>query len=281
MRILLTGRNGQAGWELERKLQPLGEIRAFGRDGLDLSILDQIVARVREVKPDVIVNAAAYTAVDRAESEPDLAFTVNSTAPGVLAEEARRLDALLVHYSTDYVFDGTKREPYTEEDEPNPINTYGRSKLEGERAISQSDCRHLILRTSWIYASRGENFLLTVLRLARERRELHVVNDQVGSPTWAAAIAGLTVDLLQTRVEESVVLHATATGTTTWYDFAGEALRISGLQTPIRPVRTEEFPRPARRPAYSVLDNGRLKRCFGVSLASWQEQLRSCLQPDT
>jgi dTDP-4-dehydrorhamnose reductase len=281
MRILLSGRNGQVGWELERKLQPLGKVRAFGRDELDLGIRDQIVARVREVKPDVIVNAAAYTAVDKAESEPDTAFALNGTAPGILAEEAKRLGALLVHYSTDYVFDGTKTEPYTEEDAPNPINIYGRSKLEGEQAIAQSGCRHIILRTSWIYTSRGRNFLLTILRLASKKPELSIVNDQIGAPTWAAALAQLTVDLLRNDTGGGGLLHATSAGATSWYGFAVESFRISGLSTPVRPIRSEDYPTPARRPAYSVLDNSRLAGLCGLSLASWQQQLRACLQART
>ena len=194
MRILLTGRTGQVGWELERRLLPLGQLVAFDRVSLDLASPDQIVARVREVRPDLIVNAAAYTAVDRAETEPRLAAQVNATAPRILAEEASRLGAALIHYSTDYVFDGTKSTPYIESDSPNPLNAYGKSKLEGERSIQASGCRHLILRTSWVYGLRGTNFLVTILRLARERPELRVVDDQIGAPTWCRDVAGATAE---------------------------------------------------------------------------------------
>jgi dTDP-4-dehydrorhamnose reductase len=190
VKILLTGPTGQVGWELAPQLSRLGEVIAPDRQALDLADADAIGALVRELRPDVIVNAAAYTAVDRAESEPDLALAINGTAPGVLADEAKRLGALLVHYSTDYVFDGAKVEPYTEDDTPNPLSVYGRSKLDGERAIQASGCRHLILRTSWVYATRGRNFLLTMLRLGAERPELRVVGDQRGAPTWARDIAG-------------------------------------------------------------------------------------------
>ena len=197
MKILLTGRNGQVGWELERALAPLGEVVATDRSTLDLADPDAIRRVVREVKPEIIVNAAAYTAVDKAESEPELAMRINGFAPGVLAEEAKRLGALLVHYSTDYVFDGEKATPYVEEDEPNPINVYGRTKLAGERAIQASGCRHLILRTSWVYGARGKNFLLAILRKARDAQELRVVADQVGAPTSVELVARSTLAALR------------------------------------------------------------------------------------
>ena len=195
-RILVTGRNGQVGFELQRNLAGRGQVVAVGRDEMDLSDPDAIRRVVREAKPDLIVNAAAYTAVDQAESEPELALAINGVAPGILAEEAKRLGVALIHYSTDYVFDGSKAAPYTEEDEPRPINVYGRTKLAGERAIQAVDVPHLILRTSWVYSARGKNFLLTILRLAREREELSIVDDQIGAPTWSRAIAMATGGIL-------------------------------------------------------------------------------------
>lgn len=275
MRLLLTGRNGQVGAELEPRLARLGELVALGRSELDLSDPVAIRARAREVRPDVIVNAAAYTAVDRAESEPELASAINGVAPGVLAEEAKRLDALLVHYSTDYVFDGTKAGPYTEEDVPNPLSVYGRSKLEGERAVRASGCRHLILRTSWVYASRGHNFLLTMLRLGAERPELRVVGDQRGAPTWARDIADATVRLLADP--PAGLFHLTAAGATTWYGFACEIMRLAGLTPLVHPIRSDEYPAAARRPANSVLDTGRLRAAAGIVMPAWDESLVRCL----
>ncbi|MFN2148321.1 MAG: dTDP-4-dehydrorhamnose reductase [Anaerolineales bacterium] len=201
MHILLFGGNGQVGWELQRTLLPLGAIHAFDYPQVDFLNLPALRDVVREANPDLIVNAAAYTAVDKAESEPDRAQAVNAEAPGLLAEEARRLGIGLVHYSTDYVFDGKKGAPYTEEDTPNPLNVYGQTKLDGDRAIQASGARHLILRTSWVYGARGSNFFLTMLRLARERRELRVVDDQIGSPTWSRSIAAVTAEILQTAFD--------------------------------------------------------------------------------
>ena len=195
-KILLTGKNGQVGWELERSLQPLGQVIAFDRSGLDLASPDSIRAVIREVKPELIVNPAAYTAVDKAESEPDLAMAVNGVAPGIIAEEAKRLGAALIHYSTDYVFDGTKAEPYTEDDVPKPINVYGKTKLAGEQAVQAIGVPHLIFRTSWVYGMRGKNFLLTILRMAKEKDELRIVDDQFGAPTWSRMIAETTAQVL-------------------------------------------------------------------------------------
>ena len=192
MRILLTGKNGQVGWELQRALAPLGEVTACDREQLDLSDISQIRAKIRELRPQLIVNAAAYTAVDRAESEPEIAMQINATAPAAMAEAAKEVGALLIHYSTDYVFDGTSREPYTEDHATNPLNVYGKTKLAGEEAIRSSDASYLIFRTSWVYGARGKNFLLTILRLARERSELTIVNDQIGAPTWSRDIAEAT-----------------------------------------------------------------------------------------
>jgi dTDP-4-dehydrorhamnose reductase len=275
VKILLTGPTGQVGWELCSRLPALGEVVALDRAALDLSDPDAIRERVRELRPEVIVNAAAYTAVDRAESEPDLATAINATAPGVLAEEARCLDALFVHYSTDYVFDGTKATPYVEDDSPNPLSVYGRTKLEGERAIRASGCRHLILRTSWVYAGRGHNFLLTMLRLGAERPELRVVGDQRGAPTWARDIAEASVKLLAQPVEG--LFHLTAAGETTWHGFASEIMRLAGLAAVVQRIRSDEYPTAARRPANSVLDNGRLRAAAGVVMPAWEESLAKCL----
>ncbi len=273
MRILLTGRIGQVGWELERTLAPLGEVIATDRETLDLSDADAIRRVVREVKPEVIVNAAAYTAVDRAESEPEAAMRVNGVAPGVLAEEAKRLDALLVHYSTDYVFDGTKATPYTEDDIPNPRSVYGESKLAGENAVRAAGGRHLIVRTGWVYGPRGNNFLLTILRLAREREELRIVSDQRAAPTSAVALARATLDVLRRHgVGATGLFHLTAGGETSWFGFAEAIVTRAGLPRASRvvPIPSTEYPVPARRPAYSVLDCAKASRALGVRLADWQ-----------
>ena len=271
MKILLTGRNGQVGWELQRSLAPLGQVTAADRATLDLADADAIRRAVRAARPEVIVNAAAYTAVDRAESEPALAHAINATAVGVLAEETRRLGALLVHYSTDYIFDGTKPAPYVEDDAPNPINAYGASKLAGERALQSSGCAYLILRTSWVYGPRGSNFMRTVLRLARERPQLEVVDDQVGAPTSSLAIARATAQLL--RPGARGVYHLSAAGAVSWCGFARAVLARAGIATPVRAIRTEDYPTPARRPRNSRLDCSRLRTDFGLSLAPWEEQL--------
>jgi dTDP-4-dehydrorhamnose reductase len=271
LKILLTGANGQVGWELRQTLAPLGEVVAVNRAQLDLQDAARIAAAVREARPDVIVNAAAYTAVDKAESERDAAFAVNAVAPGVLAEEAKRAGALLVHYSTDYVFDGAKAAPYAEDDEPGPLNVYGASKLAGERAIAASGCRHLILRTSWVYGPRGSNFMLTMLRLAKERPELRVVDDQTGAPTSGLAIARATAQLLPRGA--AGLFHMTASGATTWCGFARAILQRAGIGTPVLPISTADYPTPARRPRNSRLDCTRLRADAGVALASWEEQL--------
>jgi dTDP-4-dehydrorhamnose reductase len=275
LRILLTGGNGQVGWELRKTLAPLGEILAPGRTELDLRDAARLREAVRAANADVIVNAAAYTAVDRAESERDAAFAVNAAAPGVLAEEAKKSGALLVHYSTDYVFDGDKPAPYVEEDEPNPLNVYGASKLAGERAIAASGCRHLILRTSWVYGPRGGNFMLTMLRLARERPELRVVDDQVGAPTSSLAIARATAQVLRPGAHGTY--HLSAAGHTSWCGFARAILKRAGIATPVIAIRTEDYPTAARRPRNSRLDCARLRADFGISLAPWEEQLAEAM----
>ena len=278
-RVLLLGRSGQVGWELERLLAPEVALTAPGRDDADLEKLDALRECVRQARPQVIVNAAAYTAVDAAEKDEARARVINAEAPGLLAQEAARLDALLIHYSTDYVFDGTALRPYTEADPVGPLSAYGRTKLAGEEAIRASGCRHLILRTSWVYAPRGKNFVLTMLRLARERGELRVVADQSGSPTSARALAQATVALLH-RCEGT--FHATCQGVTTWHGFA-ERIVAAGSRlglcpaVPVRGITTAEYPTPARRPAWSVLDSGRLQREAGVSLPDWTVALDECL----
>ncbi len=277
MRILIAGKNGQIGWELQRTLGALGEVTALGRAEMDLSKPDAVRARIREIKPDIIVNAAAYTAVDKAESEPDLAMAVNGVAPGIMVEEAKRLGALLVHYSTDYVFDGTKSSPYTEEDSPNPLSVYGKTKLAGERAVAASGADYLILRTGWVYSTRGKNFLLTILRLAAERPELKVVGDQQGAPTWARDIAETTARVLDEPKETSGLFHLSASGATSWFGFATEILRISGQTTPVRSIPSSEYPTPAARPANSVLDNTKFRTSFGLELPAWQSSLKQCL----
>ena len=282
MKVLLTGANGQVGWELRRALAPLGDVFAPDRGRLDLADCDALRQYVRAIAPQAIVNAAAYTAVDRAESEPALARAINTIAPGVLAEEAQRLDAVLVHYSTDYVFDGAKPEPYTESDPPNPLNVYGRAKLEGERAIGASGCRHLTLRTSWVYGTRGNNFLLTMLRLARERGQLRIVGDQIGAPTWCREIAQATAVLVTANVAApgtGGLYHLTASGATSWFGFAKaifespEMVRLGVTPPALEAIPTRAYPTPARRPANSRLDCRRLEQRAGVRLAQWDESL--------
>jgi dTDP-4-dehydrorhamnose reductase len=298
--ILVTGKDGQVGFELPGSLAGLGQIIATGRNELDLSDPDSIRRMVREVRPGLIVNAAAYTAVDRAESEPDLAMAVNGIAPGILAEEAQRLGAALIHYSTDYVFDGTGSEPYAEDDELQPINVYGRTKLAGERAIQEVDVPHLILRCSWIYGMRGKNFLLTMLRLARERDEISVVNDQVGAPTWSRAIAEATGGILarlgcgqpgfiEACAGQRGVYHLSAAGHTSWHGFAaaifahavspqrGQSAWALDHAPLLKPISSEQYPTPARRPRYSVLANAKLQRAFGVAMPDWKDGLAQCM----
>jgi dTDP-4-dehydrorhamnose reductase len=276
LRILLTGRNGQVGWELERKLAPLGEVIATDRATLDLADPDQIRRVVREAEPEVIVSAAAYTAVDKAESEPEVAMRINAFAPGVLAEEAKRLGALLVHYSTDYVFDGEKATPYVEDDTPNPINVYGKTKLDGERAIQAVACSHLILRTSWVYGPRGKNFLLTILRAAREKPEVRVVDDQIGAPTSSFSVAHATVEILratQRAGTQKGTFHVTASGRTSWFAFAVAIVTRAGILTSVIPVTSDEYSGVAKRPRNSLLDNARLATSFGFGLTHWREGL--------
>jgi len=276
-RILLLGKNGQVGWELERALAPLGELVACDRTELDLACPDHIRTRLSEIRPDIIVNAAAWTAVDKAEAEEPAATRINAMAPGILAEEAKRRGALLVHYSTDYVFDGSKASAYTEADVPHPVSAYGRSKLAGEQAIRAVGGRHLIFRTSWVYGLRGHNFLKTILRLAAEREELKIVADQIGAPTWSRMIAETTSLCLARFDDQQGLYHLTATGETSWHGFAQAIATLAKLSARITPITTAEYPLPAPRPANSRLDNTRLFTDFGLRLPDWHAQLKCAL----
>lgn len=290
MKVLLTGRGGQVGWELTRALQPLGEVSPLGREQVDLARPDALWQLVLRERPDIIVNAAAYTAVDRAESEPDLALRINGEAPAALARAALKIDAALVHYSTDYVFDGTKAGHYAETDAPNPVNEYGRSKLAGERAITQSGCRHVILRTQWVFGSHGGNFLRTILRLAGEREQLRVVADQFGAPTGARLIADVTAQVLGRfaggRDLPPGVYNVAAAGRASWYDYATSIIAMARTMPKlaaalklrsIEPISTEDYPLPANRPANSVLDCSKLERTFGLAMPPWQRGVALCL----
>ena len=272
MKILLTGRNGQVGAELQTLLQPA---TSMDHATLDLADPDALRSAVRKAGPGVIINAAAYTAVDRAETEPDLASRVNGVAPGVLAEEAKRCGALLVHYSTDYIFDGSKRSPYVETDAPHPLGVYGRTKLEGEERIRASGCRHLILRTAWVYGA-GGNFVRAILRQAEKGAALRVVNDQQGAPTWARDIARVTSDLLAKQAEGT--FNVSAAGIASWYEVALEVLRLRGHRIDVQPVTTAQYGAKAPRPAYSVLDNGKLRAAGIVPIAEWRPRLAEHLK---
>lgn len=290
MKILLLGTDGQVGWELQRSLAPLGELLVMGLDratnpgGLsgDFTQLDALAETVRTVRPDVIVNAAAHTAVDKAESEPDFARLLNALAPGVLADEAQRLGAWLVHYSTDYVFDGSGTEPWKEDDATGPLSVYGRTKLEGEKAVARCE-RHLIFRTSWVYAARGGNFAKTMIRLARERELMQIIDDQMGAPTGAELLADVTAHAIrQTSKDASAslsgVYHLAASGCTSWYGYAKYVLDLVESAQPaiellvkeVRPVPTSAFPTPATRPHNSRLDTSKLQKTFGLHLPFWQ-----------
>ncbi len=286
MRILVTGKTGQVGYELERSLQGLGEIIAVDRSQMDLSNLDQVRDVIRTVKPNLIINPAAYTAVDKAESEPELAMLINGIAPGVMAEEAKKIGAAMIHYSTDYVFDGTKHSPYLEDDLTCPINVYGRTKLAGEQALSDVGIPHLILRTSWVYGARGKNFLLTVLRLAQECDELRIVGDQYGAPTWCRTIADTTANIIKQSKDDSDwwkekcgVYHLTAQGQTTWAEFSKTIIENSKLvkKPTVIEITTQEYPLPAKRPEYSVLSCQKLINTF-CELPSWESALDLCQQ---
>ncbi len=313
---MILGANGQVGWRLHRALAPLGEVVALNREALNLFDLDRVRSAIRDVRPDVVVNAAAYTAVDQAEREPELARTLNAAAPQALADELVRTGGLLIHYSTDYVFDGSKGSPYGETDATAPLNVYGRTKLEGEQMIAASGCAHMILRTTWVYDTRGKNFLRTVLRLAREKKELRIVGDQIGAPTWAYSLAEATAVIVAASFSQRAtniwphngVFHLTAAGETSWAGFASAILEeyraqyntdqddlervLSSMRPPApdpefsQPIRaqrvvaipTEEYPTPARRPRYSVLSNAKVQGALGVTMPDWREELRLALR---
>ena len=293
IKILVTGATGQVGWELSRTLPTLGQVVALDREELDLRRTDELKRVLREMRPDVVINAAAYTAVDRAESEPELARQVNAVAPRVLAEQLQSTGGLLVHYSTDYVFDGTQDRPYTEENEPAPLSAYGASKLEGEKAIQAVGGAHLIFRTSWVYGSRGKNFLLTMLKLFEERSEIRIVDDQIGAPTWCRWLAESTAQVLTQWIQDrgsaaalaghrSGIYHMTPAGKTSWFGFATAILDLqkpeAGAKRPrLLPIPSAAYPLPANRPANSVLSNAKLKATFGVAQPPWDSLLRRCL----
>jgi dTDP-4-dehydrorhamnose reductase len=292
MKILLFGKNGQVGWELNRSLQGIGDVIALGRDEADFSRPESLRDIVRENQPDTIINAVAYTAVDKAEEEESLALIINGVAPGVLAEEALKCNALFVHYSTDYVFDGTKDSPYVEADEPNPINAYGRTKLAGEQAVQSSGCDYLIFRTSWVYASRGHNFVLTILRLAAEREELSIVADQIGSPTSARLIAETTTGFLShesNRFREGSIVpglyHLTCSGETSWHGFTEAVIeqytRLNDVPLALKTIRaisSADYPTAAQRPMNSRLSNTKIEQVLGESLPEWHEVLSQCIE---
>jgi len=292
MKILLFGKSGQVGWELQRSLAPLGQVIALdfdSADGLcgDFTNRAGLAGTVRRVAPDVIVNAAAYTAVDKAESEPELARRINALAPGVLADEAQELDAWLVHYSTDYIFDGSGERPWLETDATGPLGVYGKTKLDGELAVARCE-KHLILRTSWVYAARGANFIKTMLRLAQEKDQLKVISDQIGAPTGAELLADVTahaVRTLQRRPQLAGVYHLAAGGETSWHAYArfiieharqaGQPIRV--MPEAIEAIRTSAYPTPARRPLNSRLDTGKLQAAFGLVLPDWQVGVKRVL----
>jgi len=285
--ILVTGKTGQVGRELARRLAPLGRVLATGRNELDLASPDSIRRAMRQFSPRIVVNAAAYTAVDKAESEPELALQVNAVGPGVLAEEAKRVNALLVHYSTDYIFDGLLGRPYVEDDAPNPLNVYGKTKLAGERAIGAVGGAYLILRTSWIYSDQPPNFVLTMLKLAGERSEIAVVDDQVGSPTWARSLAEATAELVRQEAqarERGGIYHLSALGYATRHAFAKRIFEVASAlsggefrQPTLRPIRTEDYPLPAARPLNCPTSKEKVKTVFGVEMSNWTTQLEACM----
>ena len=291
-KILITGKNGQVGWELQRALVSSRQIIAIDAEDMDLADADAIRSTVCEVRPDIIINPAAYTAVDKAESEPDLALAVNGIAPGILAEEAKRTGALLVHYSTDYVYDGTRTTPHSESDQTNPQSVYGRTKLVGDVAIQASGCKHIILRTSWVYGVHGGNFVKTILRLAKERDRLTIVSDQFGAPTWARDIASATVNALiawemsDWSEELGGLYHLTAAGRTNWHEYAQEIVRLARQYDPVLKdkkieivgIATREYPTPAKRPANSVLSNDKVRDVFGIVMPAWQDSLAECIR---
>ncbi|MCJ7724013.1 MAG: dTDP-4-dehydrorhamnose reductase [Anaerolineales bacterium] len=285
IRFLLFGKDGQVGEELNRYLAPLGELFAYGDGEFDLTQIDQMMNIVNEIKPNVIVNAAAYTAVDQAEVFPEIAMTANGIAPGALAEKARAMHIVLIHYSTDFVFDGKKAKPYNESDEPNPLSSYGKSKLVGERSIQDIGDSFLILRTSWVYSMGHDNFVTKVLKWSRTQKEIHVVDDQIGSPTWARTLAKTTTSILESNQdvynfikERSGIYHLAGEGAASRYDWANAILQFNPhqeervVQELVRD-KSSNFPTPAIRPTFSALDSTRIKKTFGIKLLGWKKYL--------
>jgi dTDP-4-dehydrorhamnose reductase len=290
-RVLIVGNAGQVGVELQRSFAGFGEIIGVDRESVDLADANQVRALVRRVEPAIILNAAAYTAVDRAESETELAMAINAEAPRIMAEEALRTHALLVHYSTDYVFDGAKQGPWTEQDTPDPLNAYGATKLDGEEAILQTGGKVLIFRTSWVYGPHGSNFLLTMLRLARQRDVLSIVGDQIGSPTTSIELARATQEIVSgvlagkfgTTEDWAGLYHMTCSGSTSWCGFAQAIFAragklLDGKVPVVTPITSAEYPTPAKRPQNSVLSNAKLDARFGVRLASWEAALDTVIE---
>ncbi|ACB77267.1 dTDP-4-dehydrorhamnose reductase [Opitutus terrae] len=287
-KILLFGKVGQVGWELRRTLAPMSQLVAVDYPDVDFTAPDSIRRAIAEAAPNIVINAAAYTAVDKCESEFALAKQINADAPGVMAEEAQRRGALLVHYSTDYVFDGTKTSPYVEADAPNPLSAYGRSKLAGDEAIRRTGCNHLIFRLCWVYGARGANFMLTMQRLAREREKLRVVADQFGCPTWSRMIAETTAHALRSVRSAadaralSGAYHLAASGHTSWHGFASAIIDLMPLDArkcrAVEAITSAEYPTPTKRPAYSVLSCAKLEQAFGLRLPDWHESLRQVVE---
>ncbi len=283
-KIMIFGKNGQVGWELQRTLSLLGDVVAFDKEQADLGNRDQLAQLIRTHRPTLIVNAAAYTAVDQAEEDESNAMKINGTAPGIIAEEAKKLGALCVHYSTDYVFDGASAHPYVETDLTAPMNAYGRSKRAGEEAMVSVGGRFLIFRTSWVYGSRGKNFLLTMRRLGKEKSELKIVHDQIGAPTWSRHIAEATLCTAGKSIKEtpSGIYHLTAGGTTSWHGFAEKIFSHRSLNDPysapkLIPIDAESYPSRVKRPKNSVLSNSKLHRTFEITLPPWETGLQLCL----
>ena len=299
LKIVIVGRNGQLAWEANRQFQGLGQVICVGRPEVDLADTDGVCAEIRRIKPSILINAAAYTAVDQAESEPEAAMKINSDAPAAMAEEAKRLGALFITYSTDYVFDGKSPSPYKEDDSTAPLNVYGASKLSSEWAVAAVGGSHLIFRTSWVYGARGRNFLKTILKLAAERPELRIVDDQIGAPTWSRDLADATrkiieqlaaksssakISIVEALGDRSGIYHMTAAGSVSWCGFATaivEEMRKRGLSkgnlAEVIPIPSSQFPTPAARPHNSRLCNQKLSRVFGVSLPPWRESLVSVM----
>jgi dTDP-4-dehydrorhamnose reductase len=286
-KILLAGGTGQIGWELQHTLPAAGEVIAPARDRMDLANPDSIRSAIRAATPEVIVNAAAFTSMDQAEAQPALAMQVNGVAPGIIAEEAKRLNALLVHYSSAYVFDGGSARPYVEDDPPGPINAYGRTKLAGERAIAAAGCAYIIFRLSWIHSLRGTNFLTAILRLAGEKTELPVVDDQIGSPTWARSVAHATQRVLKKwrpAGGQTGIFHLSASGMVSRSGFANEIIEAgrrtglgAGARARVQPVASADYPLPALRPKYCVLDNAGIRRAYAIEMPHWKDEVVACM----